>query len=236
MTTLDRQALERRLFALETKRAQIDREIRDLRATLEEVPSADRLAPTGTFGSAPPPTRRRAMTQPYVVSASDRAVDAWETPARSNAASELPSLVPSVGLPELAREHEVAEPLADFDPGALRSLPEEELDALPYGLVILDAEGNVLRYNDTESSMVGLPPEKVEGRNFFRDIAPCTRVRQFEGRFREFARTARSYSVETFDFVFRFARQTQHVTIYLTPGRQRGTFNVAMLRRKVERR
>ena len=43
---------------------------------------------------------------------------------------------------------------------------------------------------------------------------------------------SRSFS----DFVFRFARETQYVTIYLTPGRARGTINIAMMRRKREQK
>jgi photoactive yellow protein len=104
---------------------------------------------------------------------------------------------------------------------------------VPYGLVVLDREGRVVAYNDTESRLARLAKDRVIGKNFFLEVAPCTRVREFEGRFRAFAAGETRTMVETFDFVFQFAHGTQHVSIFVTPGRVRGTFDVAMLRRKV---
>lgn len=123
-----------------------------------------------------------------------------------------------------------------IDFGAVVNLTPAELDALPYGLVTLDAEGRVLHYNDTESRMVGLPKEQVIGRSFFTDVAPCARVREFEGRFRDLVRDPMGVRVQTFDFVFRFPRQEQQVTIVITPARARGQFHVAMLRRSITAR
>jgi photoactive yellow protein len=123
-----------------------------------------------------------------------------------------------------------------IDFGAVVNLTPAELDALPYGLVTLDAEGRVLHYNDTESRMVGLPKEQVIGRSFFTEVAPCARVREFEGRFRDLVRDPMGVRVQTFDFVFRFPRQEQQVTIVITPARARGQFHVAMLRRSITAR
>ncbi len=39
--------------------------------------------------------------------------------------------------------------------------------------------------------------------------------------------------VRSFDFVFRFRHSEQHVTIVLTPARQRGLYNMALLRRNI---
>ena len=64
-------------------------------------------------------------------------------------------------------------------------LDARELDRLPFGAIQLDAEGNVLKYNRTESSISGLRPGEVIGKNFFTEVAPCTNVREFAGRFRE---------------------------------------------------
>jgi len=118
-----------------------------------------------------------------------------------------------------------------IDFGAVSQLSPEELDALPYGLITLDARGRVLHYNDTESRMVGLPKERVIGRSFFGEVAPCARVREFEGRFQELVRDPYRVRVQTFDFVFRFANGDQQVTIVLTPSRLRGQYNIALLRR-----
>ncbi|WP_437758616.1 PAS domain-containing protein [Sorangium sp. So ce1389] len=120
-----------------------------------------------------------------------------------------------------------------IDFGAVSRLSPEELDRLPYGLITLDAQGRVIHYNDTESRLVGLPKERVIGRSFFTEIAPCTRVREFEGRFLELARDPVRVRVQSFDFIFRFARGEQHVSIVLTPARTRGQFHMALVRRAI---
>jgi photoactive yellow protein len=61
----------------------------------------------------------------------------------------------------------------------------QELDALPFGAIRLDRDGTILSYNMTESKLTGRDPKRVVGRNFFRDVAPCTNVQSFAGRFRE---------------------------------------------------
>ena len=120
-----------------------------------------------------------------------------------------------------------------IDFGAVSRLSPEELDRLPYGLITLDAQGRVIHYNDTESRLVGLPKERVIGRSFFTEVAPCTRVREFEGRFLELARDPVRIRVQSFDFIFRFARGEQHVSIVLTPARTRGQFHMALVRRAI---
>jgi photoactive yellow protein len=62
------------------------------------------------------------------------------------------------------------------------TLTDAELDALPVGAILLDTEGRVLRYNRAEASLARLSPGEVIGRNFFSEVAPCTRVREFQGR------------------------------------------------------
>jgi photoactive yellow protein len=123
------------------------------------------------------------------------------------------------------------QPGLDF--GAVSRLSPEELDTLPYGLICLDAEGRVVHYNDTESRMARLPKGKVVGRNFFTEVAPCTRVREFEGQFRDLVRDPSRVRVRSFDFVFRFRHSEQHVTIVMTPARTRGLYNLALLRRSI---
>jgi photoactive yellow protein len=73
----------------------------------------------------------------------------------------------------------------------------------------------------------------VVGRNFFTDVAPCTRVREFEGQFRDLVRDPSRVRVCSFDFVFRFRHSEQHVTIVMTPARTRGLYNLALLRRSI---
>ncbi len=122
---------------------------------------------------------------------------------------------------------------AGLDFGTVSRLSPNELDQLPYGLICIDAQGRVVHYNDVESRLARLPKERVVGRNFFTDVAPCTRVREFEGEFRALVKDPSSVRVRSFDFIFRFGHSEQHVTIVMTPARQRGLYNIALLRRDI---
>ena len=66
----------------------------------------------------------------------------------------------------------------------VNSISEAELDSLPYGVIQLDAEGAVLRYNASEESLSGLARQKVVGKNFFKQVAPCTDLQNSTGAFR----------------------------------------------------
>ena len=91
-------------------------------------------------------------------------------------------------------------------------LPEGEIDRLPFGLISVDAAGTIEQYNAYESRMSRLSKERVVGRNFFTDVAPCTAVKEFQGRFERFAAEAGD-GAESFDFTFRFAFGLQIVNI-----------------------
>lgn len=136
--------------------------------------------------------------------------------------------------PAYARQRGVApsQPVArkPIDLGYINHVSPEELDALPYGLIVLDASGNVLFYNETESALTGFARERVIGKNFFGEVAPCTRVKEFQGRFEQFVE-GNLGRVTFFDFAFHFERGTQNVLIGLSHGRKRGHINVMMMRK-----
>lgn len=56
----------------------------------------------------------------------------------------------------------------------LPTMSEEELDALPHGVIQLDDRGHVLQYNATESHFAGFSRDEVLGKHFFTSVAPCT--------------------------------------------------------------
>jgi len=94
---------------------------------------------------------------------------------------------------------------------ALGGMSREELDALPYGVIRVDGDGRILAYNRTEADLAGTVAADVVGRNFFTDVAPCTDVREFAGRFR--AGFERGEMRESFPFVFKLAGGPLYVTI-----------------------
>jgi len=94
----------------------------------------------------------------------------------------------------------------------LFDLPDSDIDTLPFGLISVDAAGTIEQYNSYESKMARLSKERVIGRNFFADVAPCAAVQEFQGRFEIFARGTGD-ATESFDFQFRFPFGRQHVNI-----------------------
>jgi photoactive yellow protein len=84
----------------------------------------------------------------------------------------------------------------------VETLTAEELDSLPVGVIQLDRNGTVLQYNETESALARTSRADVIGRDFFDEVAPCTAVRDFQGRFQD--GVARRELDVTFDYQFRF--------------------------------
>lgn len=89
----------------------------------------------------------------------------------------------------------------------LAKMTPDQLDQLPYGVIELSANGTILSYNAGESEISGRKPEKVIGRNFFTEVAPCTDVREFYGRFLDLIEH-RAVNHE-FEFTFSFAVPTK---------------------------
>ncbi len=106
---------------------------------------------------------------------------------------------------------------------------DADLDSLPFGVIVVDRTGTILEYNAYESNLAGLTRSRVLGRNFFHDVAPCTAIRDFEGRFTEFL-TSPNTSIEPFEFEFPFAsgpRRVSIVFVRLNFNSERATICVA---------
>ena len=94
-----------------------------------------------------------------------------------------------------------------------------EVDALPFGAICISLDGMILSYNQYEARLSHLDAHRVIGKNFFRDIAPCTDVQAFAGRMREFVATGTDKSA-AFPFTFAFVHGSVEVSIafVLLPG------------------
>ena len=77
-----------------------------------------------------------------------------------------------------------------------------ELDALPYGMIQLDTKGVILRYSSAETRLSGMTADACVGRSFFDDVAPCTHVQEFFGRFQQGVRAQQLDTVFSFRFAF----------------------------------
>ena len=91
-------------------------------------------------------------------------------------------------------------------------LTSEMLDMLPFGVIELSRAGTVLAYNRAEEQLSGLRRESVVERNFFTEVAPCTDVQSFRGRFERFLDG--SELAQNFNFAYHFA--TEVVGVQLT--------------------
>jgi photoactive yellow protein len=93
-------------------------------------------------------------------------------------------------------------------------MSEEQLDTLPFGAIRLDKDGKILSYNSTEGKLTGRDPKRVMGRNFFSEVAPCTNVQAFAGRFREGVAKGDMHVIFPYRFDFQMAPRDVTVTLF----------------------
>jgi photoactive yellow protein len=89
----------------------------------------------------------------------------------------------------------MSEPTATFDAPDLAdradAMDQAELDALPFGVLKLDARGRIVGYNRVEQAIAEVDLGVYLDHNFFTDLAPCMDVPAFRGRFEEGLRKGR---------------------------------------------
>lgn len=122
----------------------------------------------------------------------------------------------------------MSSPFNAFDLERAKRLHGDDLDVLPFGVIVVDKDGFVVEYNAYEREMAHMGVRPVIGLNFFSDIAPCTAIQDFQGRFRDFLSSAET-SIEPFEFLFPFSRGTQKVNVVfvrLANDNERGTICV----------
>ncbi|MBL6720508.1 MAG: PAS domain-containing protein [Planctomycetes bacterium] len=95
----------------------------------------------------------------------------------------------------------------------LPALDQHQADALDFGVVKVDDDGNVLLYNKWESDMAGVPVASAMGKNFFTQVAPCTNNRLFFGRFKDGV-SAGNLDTE-FNYTFTYKMKPTNVVIRL---------------------
>lgn len=105
---------------------------------------------------------------------------------------------------------------------ALARMSSKEIDELAFGAIQLDAQGKILRYNEAEAQITGRKASAVIGKNFFRDVAPCTNTPKFKG---VFDAGVRGDNLNTmFEYVFDYEMQPTKVKIHMKKAISDGTF------------
>lgn len=99
---------------------------------------------------------------------------------------------------------------ADYMSGLTRA----DFDQLAFGVIELDREFRVRSYNQSESQLARRSVADTVGKDFFREVAPCTNDEDFRGRIA--ALMADDVAVESearFDYTFAFAWGSRRVRV-----------------------
>lgn len=113
----------------------------------------------------------------------------------------------------------------------LAQMSGSEIDDLAFGAIQLAADGTVLQYNAAEAEIVGRDRDEMVGKNFFTDVAPCTRSADFEGRF---LAGVQSGELDTqFIYVFDYEMTPTRVNVHMIRAGNKGSYWVLVKRVEV---
>jgi len=101
-------------------------------------------------------------------------------------------------------------------------MDKSALDNLPFGAVLIDRRGTIIKFNKMEGEMGGSDPRQSVGKNWFRDVAPCTRSREFYGKFVEGVK--RGHLDALFDYTFDYKSTKQAARIHFKSARDPNYF------------
>jgi photoactive yellow protein len=102
-------------------------------------------------------------------------------------------------------QQDIANVLATMNPA--------DIDKLAFGAVQVDLTGKILMYNAAEGDITGRKPAEVIGKNFFEEVAPCTKSPEFYGRFT--AGEADPNFSTMFEYVFDYQMKPTKVKVHM---------------------
>ena len=109
----------------------------------------------------------------------------------------------------------------DID-NVLNRMAEKDIDKLAFGAIELDRNGTVIKYNAAEGAITGRNPAAVIGKNFFRDVAPCTSKPAFKGVFDAGVRENKLNTM--FEYVFDYQMKPTKVKVHMKKALSGGNF------------
>ena len=115
----------------------------------------------------------------------------------------------------------------DID-NVLGKMSEIEINQLAFGAVQLDATGKILTYNVAEAGITGRSAASVIGKNFFRDVAPCTDSPAFKGVFDQGVESGELNTM--FEYVFDYNMAATKVKIHMKRAISGNTFWILVKR------
>ena len=75
-----------------------------------------------------------------------------------------------------------------------------DINVLPFGVIKLDLKGEILEYNMAEGELTGTDSAWAIGKNFFHEVAMCTKTPVFYGKFLEGVKSG--FLNEVFNYSF----------------------------------
>lgn len=104
-------------------------------------------------------------------------------------------------------------PFGTQDIDNILSREPQRAESLPFGAVLLDRSGKIVKYNQAEGLIAGRNPSEVMGKDFFNEIAPCAKGKRFHGEFLKFHRSGQVNVM--FDYKFAYKGANVGVKIHL---------------------
>lgn len=104
----------------------------------------------------------------------------------------------------------------------LGKMSDKQLNDLAFGAIQLDGAGKILSYNSAEAGITGRNASDVIGKNFFRDVAPCTNTPKFKGVFDAGVKAANLNTM--FEYVFDHKMTPTKVKIHMKTAISGSTF------------
>jgi photoactive yellow protein len=104
-------------------------------------------------------------------------------------------------------------PFGSQDIDNILSREPQRAEYLPFGAVLLDRNGKIVKYNKAEGAIANRVPEEVVGLSFFDNVAPCAKGKRFHGEFLKFHQTGQINVM--FDYKFAYKGADVAVKIHL---------------------
>lgn len=111
-------------------------------------------------------------------------------------------------------------PFGAQDIDNILSREPQRAEYLPFGAVMLDRNGTIVRYNKAESVIASRVPGDVMGKNFFNDVAPCAKGKQFHGEFLKFHQTGQINVMFDYKFAYKGANVAVKIHMKAQPDGQ----------------
>jgi photoactive yellow protein len=92
-------------------------------------------------------------------------------------------------------------------------LDDKSFNQLAFGAIKLDGDGKIISYNAAEGAITGRDPKDVIGKNFFKDVAPCTSTPEFFGKFKEGVKAGDLNTL--FEYVFDYNMKPTKVKVHM---------------------